>query len=54
MLDWGANPQFLSSPNHCSWILNPLYHSGNSFPNIFDLQLIESAEVEPVDAETEL
>ena len=28
--DWGANPCLPNNPRHCSWILNPLYHSRNS------------------------
>lgn len=30
-LGWGSNPCLQSDPGRCNRILNPLYHSGNSF-----------------------
>ena len=30
-LDWGSNPRLCRGPSHCSRLLNPLRHSGNSF-----------------------
>ena len=35
VLGWGSNPYLRIYLSHCSWILNLLYHEGNSYFIIF-------------------